>query len=412
MPIPFGSARFLRALRHRDYAIYSAGSTVTMIGLWMQRIAVGWVTWELTHSPSWLGAVAFAELFPVVIISPIAGTAADRFNRLWLGRIMQIAMMVQAAMLAYLSLAGELTIWWLLWLSIFNGIAVSFWQPARLTLIPNLVPREDLSSAIALNSVIFNMARFIGPGLAGVVIASYGAGWAFVANAASYTTFIVALFMIRPSDDRETRARKSFISDITEGYRYAATHPGIAPSLVLMAASCIAIRGVFELYPGFADHVFERGAEGLSILAASTGVGAMIAGIWVGGRGSDGLAKVSVWAVAVQVVAVTVFAASPWFWLAVASVAVLGGSVTVHGAATQTLVQGSVAGHMRGRVMALYGMMFRGGPAIGALSMGWAAETVGLSWPAIGGAAMALAIFVWSRQRLPAMRKAFEPAGG
>lgn len=401
--------RFGRAFRSRNYSIYCAGSTLTLIGLWMQRIAVGWMAWDLTHSPTWLGAVAFAELFPVVILSPIAGTVADRFDRLKVARISQILMMIQAFILTYLVFSESLTIYLLTGLSLYAGIVVSFWQPARLTLIPNLVPKEDLTSAIATNAVIFNTARFVGPAIAGVVIHQYGVGYAFLANALSYISFIIALYLITPREDAKRSYRQGFLTDAVEGMKYAANHPGIGPCLILMAVTCIGIRGVFELFPGFADAVFDRGAEGLSYLAASVGIGAVLSGLYLGQReGLAGLTQIQIWSVALQAIAIAGFAVTDNFALALIAAGLFGAGMSLHGSSAQALIQSSVAGYMRGRVLALYGMLFRGGPAVGALAMGAAAETFGLQMPALIGAIIGFAAFAWVSKRKEKLQNALE----
>ena len=410
MSLSTSAARFCQAFRNRDYAIYCAGSSLTVIGLWMQRIAVGWVTWELTESASWLGVIAFAELFPVVILSPLAGTLADRLDRLWIARVAQCLNMVQATALTILTLSGALTIWWLFSLALFTGIVVSFWQPARMAMIPNLVRREDMASAVAINSVIFNAARFVGPGIAGVVIVGYGAGYAFLANAISYLPFIVALWIIQPNmNGRKLKHGAGIFAQMVDGYRYALTHPGIGPMLILMLITCIAMRPVFELLPGFAAETFGRGAEGLSMMATATGIGAVIGGIYLGQRGGlEGLVQLSIVSVGAMIAALLVFSLTSNFWVALIALAVAGGAMVTHGAGSQTLIQAAVDEDMRGRVVALYGMLFRGGPAIGALIMGWVSDWAGLHWPLVAGCAIACLALLWVTGRRTAIRDAME----
>ena len=256
MSFPAAAKRLVRAFRHRDYAIYFAGNTITLIGLWMQRIAVGWVAWELTESATWLGIVAFADLFPVMVISPLAGTIADRVNRLTIATVTQSIAMVQAATLAVLSFTGMLDIWGLFGLALLGGVVMSFWQPARLSLVPSLVPKEDLPSAVSVNAVLFNGARFIGPALAGLLILNASAGWVFLANAVSYVSFLIALqFVRRDAGAPAMKGRDSIGTAMAEGYRYAFGHQGIGPLLLLMCVTCICMRPVFELLPGFASEV-------------------------------------------------------------------------------------------------------------------------------------------------------------
>ena len=170
-------ARFegiVRALKNPNYGTYAAGNSVSLIGTWIQRIAVGWLAWELTGSGAWLGAVAFADLFPAVFIGPFGGAVADRLSRLRIITISQALAMVQAVALFWLTFSGAVTIEWLFALVLVNGFVMGFNQPSRLALVPSLVPREDLSTAVAINAIVFNLARFIGPAVAGLLIVSWG----------------------------------------------------------------------------------------------------------------------------------------------------------------------------------------------------------------------------------------------
>ncbi len=180
-------------LRNSTFAIYSAGNAVSLVGMWMQRIAIGWLTWQLTESGLWLGIVAFADFFPVLLLGLIAGAAADRWDRLRVVKTSQAISMVQATVLFVLTATGHMTIGLLVTLTALQGAVVAFNQPARLALVPSLVSSADLASAIAINAVIFNLARFIGPMFAGLAIVWSGVSAAFAVNAVSYVAFLVAL---------------------------------------------------------------------------------------------------------------------------------------------------------------------------------------------------------------------------
>src|SRR5437868_3946404 len=263
-------------LRNANFGIYSAGSGVSLIGMWMQRIAIGWLTWQLTKSGLWLGIVAFADFFPVLIIGPIAGAAADRWDRLRVVKVSQTISLVQATVLFALTASGHMNIGLLVGLTAFQGVIVAFNQPARLALVPSLVPQADLPSAVAINSVVFNLARFVGPMLAGLVIVWSGVAAAFAANAISYIPFLLALARIRVAPaSPATVQRRSLGADLKEGIRYTATHPGIAALLVLLIAIGIGGRPLNELLPGFAADVFRAGAGGLAIMASTIGGGAI-----------------------------------------------------------------------------------------------------------------------------------------
>lgn len=384
-------------LRNADFGIYSAGSAVSLIGMWMQRIAIGWLTWELTRSGLWLGIVAFADFFPVLLIGPIAGAAADRWDRLRVVRTSQTISLVQASVLFGLTASGHMTIGLLVALSAFQGIVVAFNQPARLALVPSLVPQADLAAAVAINSIVFNLARFIGPMFAGLAIVWSGVAAAFAANALSYVVFLVALARIRVAPAASSAKQRSFTADLLEGIRYTATHPGIAALLVLQIALGIGGRPLNELLPGFAADVFQSGAGGLSILASAIGGGAILGGLWLGHRAhSSGLTWVTLGSSFTGAFAAIIAIATDRMWIAVPAVVVFGFCMSTAGIAIQTLIQLASDQRMRGRVMGLYGLIFRGAPAIGALAAGLASAHFGLRWPVFFGALMVVAVCAWT----------------
>ena len=402
-----GFGRILRALRNPNYGLYASGNAISLIGTWMQRVAVGWLTWQLTESGAWLGAIAFADLFPTVLIGPLAGVAADRWDRLKALRAGQVLLMLQALLLFALTASGAITIWLLLALSLFLGIVAAFNQPARLALISSLVPRDDLPAAVATNSIIFNSARFLGPAAAGLIIVTGGIAAAFAVNAASYAFFIFVLSRIRlrPPEEPKPR-RRGLFAEVAEGVAYVARHPGIGPLLLLLLAVSFGARPFVELLPGFAGAVFQAGAEGLAVMTSTVGLGAVTGGLWLAQREGRGLTTVVLTSPLVLAAALLVFVAGGSLWLALPALFAAGFAMVAGGVGTQTLLQLSVEGALRGRVMSLYGVIFRGGPALGALTMGALSEVVGLRWPLAGGvllAALACALLWLRRRRLAAV---------
>ncbi|MEX2035404.1 MAG: MFS transporter [Xanthobacteraceae bacterium] len=394
-------------LRNANFGIYSAGSGISLVGMWMQRIAIGWLTWQLTQSGLWLGIVAFSDFFPVLLIGPFAGAAADRWDRLRVVKTSQMISLLQATALFALTASGHMNIGLLVGLTAFQGVVVAFNQPARLALVPSLVAHTDVASAVAINSVVFNLARFIGPMLAGLAIVWSGVAAAFAINALSYVVFLVALARIRIAPTMADTARqRSFAADLREGIRYTATHPGIASLLVLLIALGVGGRPLNELLPGFAADVFHSGAGGLSILASSIGGGAILGGVWLGHRAhSAGLTRVALGSSFFGAFAATAAVATESMWVAVPAVAVFGFCTSSAGIAIQTLIQLAAARNMRGRVMGLYGLIFRGAPAVGALAAGIASSHFGLRWPVFFGALLVIAVWLWtyfSRERIAA----------
>lgn len=404
-----GFRRIAAALGQSNYRAFTIGNAISLIGTWLQRVAVGWLAWQLTKSGTWLGLIAFADLFPTVVLSPLAGALADRFERLRIVVLTQIVAMAQACALAVLVYADAITIERLFALTVALGVANALNQPARLALIPSLVEREHLPSAVAINSIVFNSARFLGPAAAGFAIAHGGIAFAFLANALSYVALLAALIFVRLTPADRAPTRRTIFGDTSDGYAYAARHPGIGPMLLLLAVTSLGSRAFVELLPGFADAVFARGAEGLAWLTAATGLGAMAGGLWMAQRPSiKGMTGLIVANVLVMATALLGFVATRHFGIALGCLLVAGFSLVVNGVGAQTLVQYAAAPDMRGRVMATYGMIFRGGPAFGALIMGTLSSQIGLQLALACGAVLCGFGWLWARRRREAMAQALE----
>lgn len=403
-----GLKAILRALSNPNYGIYAAGNAVSLTGTWMQRVAVGWLAWELTHSSAWLGAIAFAEFVPSLVIGLFAGAAADRWDRLVMTKVTQVMALGQALLLFGLTASGLITPLLLLLLTLTLGTIVAFNQPARLALVTSLVPRDDVATAVAINSVLFNMARFIGPALAGLIIVSAGVAAAFAANTVTFLFFLFALTRLRlpPEALAVAKSRGSMLRDIGDGLRHAASHPGIAPIFLLLTVGCLFGRPFIELLPGFADAVFEAGAGGLALLTSTIGVGATVAGLWMAQRDSGaGLARLTVLASLALAVSMLLFVASTSLWLAVPALALSGAAMVVLWAGSQTYVHLTVDSAYRGRILSLHGLIFRGGLALGALAMGSAAEVLGLRPPVAAGALLVLGFTLWMRYRMAGLAR-------
>jgi predicted MFS family arabinose efflux permease len=273
-----------------------------------------------------------------------------------------------------------------------------------------------LPSALAINSVLFNLARFIGPAVAGILIAEIGVAAAFAANAVSYIAFQISLAKLRDLPPQPVVEQQNAIRASVEAYSYASNHPGIGPMLLLFVVTTIGTRGFIELFPGFADSVFERGPQGLSILTSTVGLGAIFGGAWMVLRPAiTGLAAVVFGHTLLMLLAILAFTATDRFYLALPCVFVAGAAMTITGTGAQTLIQAAVDTRMRGRVMALYGMIFRAGPAVGALLMGSASEHLGLRLSLAIGALVSCGFWLLTRLRHKEIAAALEdvptPAG-
>jgi MFS family permease len=375
------------ALANRDFRHYTSGNTFSYLAYWIQRITVGWLTWKLTGSPFWLGLMSFSDLAPSVVLAPLAGAIADRVDRLRAIRITQGLASIQVATLAILTWTGAINIGLLLALTFALGVVMAFNQPLRLAAFPSLVERKDLPAAISINSLIFNMARIIGPATAGVIIERIDIAPCFALCSVFYFIFVITLLFVDTTITKPKGPPKPLGNiplEIMEGVRYSVRHPGVGPVMIVMTVSA----------------VFGRGADGLAMLTSSMGAGAIVGGLVLATRVSvAGLTAIMTRGLLVFSAAVLAFALAPNIWVAMALSAISGYASVTLGISNQTLVQNSIEPTVRGRVMSLYGMIARAGPAIGALTMGAASELLGLRWPVVGGAVLVLLVWIWLRPR-------------
>jgi MFS family permease len=403
------SGGIVRAFRHRDFAIWSLASWCSDNGMWVMRIGMGWLTWELTHSGAWLGGIVLVQALPSVFLVPFAGALADRIDRVKIMRATQSCSVVLASGLCAMTLAGWVNEYMLLLYALVHGIVGTMAVPARVTLGPNLVPRTDISAAIAVGSVMFGSATFLGPALAGLIITQAGIAWTFAGNALGNILLVIALSMIRASRQEHHKSSGKLIDDIADGVRYVARHPGIRPTLILAAASSILVRPLQDLMPGFADTVFFRGAEGLATMMSAMGVGGMIGSFWIANRNRIiGTSRIFLWSSALYSLSTLAFAISGNFWAAVAALVVTGGAMSVAGNTAQILIQNSCAGTMRARVMSVYSYNYRTMPALGAIAMGAIANAVGFQIPVAVAAAIGLAAVAYTFRARRTMRETLE----
>ncbi len=396
-----GLTNLRRAFANEDFARFTSGNAVSLVGMWGLRIAVGWLAWDLTQSAFWVGLVAFADLFPTILVTPIAGAIADRRSRLAIVRVTQLLSIVLVTLLTLASAAGVLTVELLLILVLLNGLTMGFKQPSRMALTRALVPRKDLPSAIAINAIVFNLARFVGPALAGVLILTIGVEAVFVFDVLSSVFFLVVIRAIHLAPPPAHPGRRSHLMrDVVEGLRYTMAHPGLGPIMLLMLILGICMRSYVELLPAYSAEVMGRGADGLAMLSAGIGIGAILAAFWLAERAGQGLTAVVVAGHAASALSLLLLALAPNLAVALTAVVASGFAIATAGVASQTLTQRVVEETMLGRVMSLYGVIFRAGPAAGALAMGAAADLVGLRAPLLAGAVLSLAATAWLGRRL------------
>ncbi len=394
----------LRALRHRNFQLFFTGQLISLIGTWMQSVAQAWLVYRLTGSSLLLGAVGFASQFPVFLVAPFGGTAADRTNRQKLVIGTQTASMILAAILAWLTLTHRVQVWHIFVLASLLGVVNAFDIPGRQAFLVDMVGKEHLMNAIALNSSMFNGARVIGPAIAGILVAKIGEGWCFAANAVSYIAVIIGLFMMRV-DSPPRSGENSPIEDIIEGFRWVNQTRVIRALLLLLGLISLVGMPYTVLMPVFADRILHGGARGLGILMGATGVGALLGALTLASKeGVKGLGRWVAITCACFGISIFLFSFSRHFWLSVVLLLPAGYSMMLQMACSNTLIQTMVPDHLRGRVMALYSMMFMGMAPFGALLGGALADRVGAPVTvAIGGVACVIGA-IWFGRGLPELR--------
>jgi MFS family permease len=401
-------------LAQRNARIFYSGSIVCWTGSWIQRIATDWLAWELTHSALWVAIIAFCNLAPSVIISPIAGAVADRMDRVRLTMASQFVSVAQAVILVTLILTGLIRVELMAFLTLCNGAAETFAQPARQCLIPGLVPRSHLPGAVALNSLTYNAARFVGPAISGPMIALWGVVPSIAVNALAflYASLSMHLLNLDPAIRRGKPSGFSVWHDAFDGIRYVARHRGIGPLMLFAATVGMTLRSVPEMLPPYVAS-FGRGAEGLATLASTMGCAALIGGLFVAMRGRmTGLSRIAVGCGLILALATAGFVATHVFTIGVICIAAIGAATTMHGISCQTLLQNSASPGMIGRVLSTWGMITRAAPAMGALVYGIASEFLGLQIPVLIGAALCIVVWLRTWNRLPHMTPILEGPGG
>ncbi len=388
-----------RALSNPVYRRYILSHTVSMNGRWLLRMAVGWLTWELTESTSWLGIVGFADAIPMVFVSVFAGAAGDRMGYLRVIRFSQFGAGCVTALFAGLTLADVITIEMVVALTFAFGTLEALSTPVRMSLVHSLVRREDLSPAVALGSAMFNGARLLGPAIAGALILWLDTGTVMAIGALMFFQFYVVLLFIRVDEPgRDRKLSFEVFADILIGVKYVLGDPGIRFLMILLGATGLLIRPFLELLPGFADQVFGRGPDGLAILMSSVGCGGLISGLWLAHRGrTRGLTRLVTWSLLISGVSLALFTVTGFIWLAACFMVSVGFFMLLGGIASQTLIQNAVDSAMRARVMSLFVVLSWGVPAFGALAEGWIASFVGLQPVVAAGALLAIVLWLWAR---------------
>jgi MFS family permease len=395
----------LRAFKHKNYKLFFGGQLISLTGTWMQLVAQSWLVYRLTGSAAMLGFVGFSGQIPVFLLAPIGGAFADRHNRRNIIVFTQAASMMLAFALAALTLTNRVHVWHIFALASLLGMVNALDIPTRQAFVVDMVGKGDAINAIALNSTMFNSARIIGPAVAGVLLETIGEGWCFFVNAVSYIAVIIGLLLMKINMQQRIRSRGSALGSIIEGFHYVAhTRPVRALLLMLGLFSLLAMPYIV-LMPIFADKILHRGASGLGLLMGASGIGALVGALTLATKqGVHGLGRWVAFSAAGFGASLILFSLSRWFWISAVLLLPVGFSMIVQMASSNTLIQVMVPDNLRGRVMAVYSMMFMGMAPFGALLAGTIAQNLGAPTTLMIGGAVCIAAATAFWLRLPALR--------
>lgn len=367
------------AFSNRSFLVYLIGSTISLHGLWIYRVALGWYTWQLTESELWVGIIAFSQFAPAVVVGPLIGVMVDRWERRKASILSNTFSGINALVLGTLAWFGLVDILVLATLSLVQGALDGAHTPIRMTIIPSIVDKAQLQSAIASSSITFNVSRFVGPALAGIIIAKYGVSVAFMVNGLSYAAIVAAVSFVKLRA-RPARARPpaKLWTELLDGIHYVASHRVIRSLLISIAVASVFGRGALEMMPAFADAVFARGAPGLATFTAAIGFGSILSGVVLANNTAWLSIKVVSVTVALAGALISVLGITNDFRTAVALLFGIGILLSICGVGSQILIQTMVDEDVRGRVSSLWGMIAFGGTALGSVIVGTSAAVFGL----------------------------------
>jgi MFS family permease len=376
-PLPPWLKRLPRVFRHRNYRLFFAGQAVTLIGTWVQTVALAWLVYRLTHSVFLLGLVSFVSQAPIFFITPFAGMIADRHDRRSVFMVTRALCMIQAAILTVLTLTGNIGIETIILLALVLGIITAVETPARQSFTIDMVGREDLRQAIAFNAMMFNLARTVGPAIGGVIVAALGEGLCFLLNTVSYGAVLTSLFLMR-TKSRGGRPTTHPWDDLRQGFHYVTRHPHIRMVLFLSAVCSCFGTSYLALMPAFAQDILHQGADGLGYLISAFGVGAISGAVLVSRLHERHLALTPTIMAVLLGVSLIAFANTHSMLLALLLVVPTGFGYLGIAVSSNTQVQTLSEDRMLGRVLAFYAMGALGSPPFGALLLGYISASIGV----------------------------------
>lgn len=400
-----------RSLQYRNYRLFFSGQSISLIGTWMQRIALPWVVYQMTGSEVLLGVVGFAGQIPSFLLAPFAGVLIDRWSRYRVLVVTQVISMTQAGVLAWLSMTGGLEIWHIIVLSVVLGCINAFDMPARHSFVIDMVEgKEDIGNAIALNSMMFNGARLIGPSVAGVVLASTGEGVCFLINAVSYLFVIASLLSMRLKPGEERKKEKHMLSELKKGLDYTFGFSPIRHIILLLGLVSLMGASYQVLMPVYAKEILHGDSHTFGFLMGAAGAGALLGAFYLASR--ETVLKLGLLipaATGLLSAGLTAMAFSSSFALSAFLMFFTGLGMMVHTAASNTILQTITDDDKRGRVMSFYTMALMGTAPFGSLLAGWMAKMIGTPMTICVGGVVCLAGSLVFYRKLPELKRIVRP---
>lgn len=396
--------RVFSSLKNRDYRLYWIGQSISLIGTWMQSTAQGWLILEMTNSSFYLGVVSALGMLPVLFFSLFGGAIADRVPKRKLLLFTQTSLAIPALILGVLVLTNRVEIWHVMLLAFFLGLMNAIDAPTRQSFIIELVGKDLLMNAIGLNSISFNIARILGPVVAGILIAAVGLPYCFIINGLSFFATIIALLLLRIPDVARA-SKEDILQSVKDGLRFVRTRLDIFSLLAIVASSSIFAFSYTTLMPIFARDVLQSGATGLGGLMSAVGVGALLGALNVAALSTRGRgARVAFIANLALSISLMLFSFSRWYWLSTIFLAGVGFSMITQNTTINNLIQTNTPDHMRGRVMGLYSVTFMGLAPIGSLLAGTIAQFIGAPIAVLIGALVNAAVVILLFRLRPEMK--------
>jgi len=395
-----------RSLKYRNYRLFFTGQSISLIGTWMQRVAISWLVYRLTGSPLVLGMITFASLFPSLILAPFAGSLVDRHNKFRIFSITQVLLMLQAGTLALMVWLNYYNIIWIGVLSLVQGLVTSLDVTARQSLVVNLVDkREDIPNAIALNSSVFNGARLIGPAIAGIILSSFGENICFLINFLSYIGVLICLSLMKIKIPKVEKSAENIWFDLKEGFKYLRSSPNISSLILLMASSSLLVIPFTTFLPVFAKDIFHGDATTFSWFESSGGLGALAGAVYMATLQSHrNFTKIIIQSGFILSFSVFALAISPYLGLGLLFTATAALGLMAQNSSINTYLQTHTEEKMRGRIMSYYIMAFQGVLPIGTLLMGYLAHEFGtayiVAFEGLAGILIMVSFIFYRKQRM------------